>query len=199
MAGTASVLMRAFRNADSSFFTWRAGAYDPTMSDAVGDQAPPFPVVDYSDIVVIGQIGGPLARTDADGFPLTGLGTSGVPVTFATTPGTSETAPGTDCRDFDSITYWVYVTTSGTATTMTLSCAWAAVDAAVASDFSPIRSDDQIASGVSPQNVYEGVFTLPASGPVGPFNIPVRGRRARLTVQTDTGDLDGYVLAMRQA
>jgi len=193
--------MRAFRAANSSFFTWRAGAYDPTMSDAVGDQAPPFPIVDYSDHVVIGQIGGPLARTDAEGFTLTGLGTSGTPVTFSSAAGgTPETAPGTDCRDFSSITYWVYVTTPGTATVMNLFCAWAPRDAALAADFSNVKSDDLISGGISPQNTYQGQFTVPTGGgPVGPFNIPVRGRRGVLSVQTDTGDLEGYALAMRLA
>jgi len=202
VAATASILMRAFRSTDSSYHTWRAGNYDPTMSDAVGDQVPPHPIVQYSDFVVVGTLGGPLARTDAEGFTLAGLGTSGSPVTFTTAPGaTFATVPGLDCRDYESITVWVYITTPGTATEMRLFCAWAAVDAAVGSDFSSTRSDDQIASGISPQNLYQAVFVLPTpdNGLVGPFNIPVRGRRALIAVQTDTGDLEGYALAMRHA
>lgn len=191
--------MRAYRAADGSYFTWRAGSYDPNMEDAVGDQAPPFPIIDYSDHVVIGFAGGPLARSDAEGFNLTGLGTSGTPVTFATAPGTTETAPGTDCRDYRSITYWVYVTAAGTAGTLSLKVSWASVEAAAASDFTAQKSDDAISGGLSPQNTYIGQFTVSGTATLGPFNVPVRGRRSALTVETDTGDLQGYVVAMRLA
>lgn len=188
-------LMRAYRSIDGSFFTWRAGQYDPNLLEAT----PPHPKVEYSDPVVLGFVGGPLARTDAEGFTLAGLGTSGTPVTFATSPGTIESDPGTDCRDFSSITYWVYITAPGTASSMELRVRWASVDAAVAADFTTQKSDDAITSGVSPQNTYVGQFTIPGSGTIGPFNVPVRGRRAELIVETDTGDLDGYVVAMRIA
>jgi hypothetical protein len=197
--------MRAFRVADSSFHTWRAGAYDPTMSDATGSQAPPFPIVDYSDFVVIGTVGGPLARSDGDAFLLTGLGTPGTPITFAidTGPSSVETVPGTDCRDFSSISLWVVVTTVGTATQVRLTSVWSNIDAAavLATDFGIQASDDEIAAGVSPQNTYRATYPL-SGAPVtalGPYNVPVRGRRHLLVIDTDTGDLEGYVLAMRIA
>jgi len=190
--------MRAYRTIDGSYHTWRAGQYDPDLLETT----PPNPKVEYSDAVVLGFVGGPLARTDAEGFNPPGLGTSGVPVTFTTAPGaTFESDPGTDCRDFSSITAWVYITTPGTATEMTLYCAWSPIDASVATDFSTTKSDDQISSGVSPQNIYQADYAVPTpdSGPAGPFNIPVRGRRAKIAVQTDTGDLEGYVVVMRHA
>lgn len=195
MAAQAVFVMRAFRSIDSSYFVWRAGEFDDDMSEA----NPPNPKNEYSDHMVIGQIGGPLARTDVEGFNLTGLGTSGSPVTFATSPGTAESDPGTDCRDFSSVSYWVYVTAPGTASTMELRVRWASVDSAVAADFASQKSDDAISGGVSPQNTYVGQFSISGTGTIGPFNVPVRGRRAELVVETDTGDLDGYAVAMRIA
>jgi hypothetical protein len=203
LAATASVMMRAFRAADSSFFTWRAGSYDPTMSDASGDQAPPFPVGDYSDQVVLGQIGGPLARTDATAFSPAGLGTSGSPVVFtaAATP-VVETSPGTDCRDFESITYWVNVTGVAAGTTVTVRALWGmeAVPAAPG-DYGLQASDDQISAGVSPQAVYEAVYdiTVGIANAFGPFNVPVRGRFCRLAVSSNNGLVQGFVRALRMA
>lgn len=203
MAGTASILMRAFRSADSSFFTWRAGAYDPQMTDAVGDQAPPFPIIDYSDHVVIGAVEGPLARTDPEATAVAGLGTPGTPITFGNAASPSpETFPGTDCRDFDSITYWVVLTNKGTATNVTLDVAWSWKDnPANAGDVGELMSDDQISAGVSPQNVYQTVHTWSVGTVPQGFmiNVPVRGRRSRVSLFTDTGDAQGYVVAMRIA
>jgi hypothetical protein len=196
--------MRAFRAADSSFHTWRAGAYDPTMSDATGDQAPPFPTGDYSDHVAIAFLEGPLARSDAEAFLLAGMGTPGSPATFAidTGPSTVETAPGTDCRDFESISIWIVVTSVGTAATLTLSSAWSNVDApSGAADIGIQRSDDAITDGDSPQNTYAAIYSftgLPGQA-LGPYNVPTRGRRHLLAVASDTGDLEGYALAMRMA
>lgn len=200
MAGTASILMRAFRSANSSFHTWRAGSFDPTMSDAVGDQAPPFPTGDYSDHVAIAFLEGPLARSDSEAFDV--IGSSGSPVTFALAPAfTSEALPGTDCRDYASVTYWIYITNPGTATLLSVFGSWAGVDAALATDHASQKSDDAISSGVSPQNTYQADYSMPPTGnqPLGPFNLPVRGRRARLRLQADTNNVQGYVTAMRLA
>jgi hypothetical protein len=203
VAATASVMMRAFRALDSSFHIWRAGAYDPTMSDATGDQAPPFPVGDYSDFVVIGQIGGPLARSDNTAFSPAGLGTSGVPVVFpvAATP-LVETSPGTDCQDFSSISYWVNVTTLAAGTSLTLRVYWGmeASPGGIA-DYGIQASDDQISAGVSPQAPYQAVYDLTGgiTTAFGPFNVPVRGRYCRLTISSDNGLVQGYVRALRVA
>ena len=203
MAGTASILMRAFRAADSSFFTWRAGAYDPSMEDAVGDQAPPFPIIDYSDQVIVGQIGGPLARTDQTAFAPAGLGTLGVPVTFpvAAAP-LLQTSPGTDCQDFTSITYWVNVTTLAGGVSLSLRAYWGMEASPVGiADYGSQASDDQISAGVSPQAVYEAVYDLTGgiTTAFGPFNVPVRGRYCRLAVISDNGAVQGHVRAMRFA
>ena len=202
MAGTASVLMRAFRSIDGSFFTWRAGSYDPAMTDAVGDQTPPFPIVDYSDHVAIGFIGGPLARTDPTSFAPAGLGTSGTPVTFPV-PGAPllETSPGTDCRDFESISYWVNITNVAGGTTLTLQAFWGMEETpAGAGDYGVQNSDDQIAAGISPQAAYTAQFTISGTtNAYGPFNVPVRGRFCRLSVSSDNGAVEGYVRAIRFA
>jgi len=205
LAATASVMMRAFRAANSSFFTWRAGAYDPTMSDAVGDQAPPFPIIDYSDHVLIGTIGGPLARTDPEAFLLAGLGTPGVPVTF-TTAGVVETPPGVDCRDFESISLWVVVTAAPTTpAVVSVRSLWSNMATVSASaDIGIQASDDSISAGISPQNGYTAEYavtgtTVAVGVALGPYNVPVRGRRHLFGVESDTNDVEGYVLAMRMA
>lgn len=204
MAASASILMRAFRVADSSFHTWRAGAYDPNMDDAVGDQAPPFPSGDYSDHVVIGFLGGPLARSDTDAFLLAGLGTPGTPVTFpGGGPSIVETAPGTDCRDFESISLWVVVTAAPTLpSSVRIQSYWGHKDAVVGGTDGGIQpSDDAIVEGLSPQNNYqaEHSFTSLPGIALGPYNVPVRGRRHVALIDSDTGDVEGYVLAMRIA
>lgn len=205
MAGTASVLMRAYRALDGSFFYWRAGAYDPDMNDATGDQAPPFPKVGYSDQVVVGTVEGPLARTDPESFLLPGLGTPGSPVVFPNAGGIFNTPP-TDCQDFSSISLWVVLTaTPTTPAVVSLSSAWSNKGTvAAAADIGVQRSDDAIVDGNSPQNQYIAEFTV--SGPtaatgaaLGPYNVPVRGRGHILILKSDTGDVEGYALAMRMA
>jgi hypothetical protein len=169
------------------------------MNDAVGDQAPPFPIVDYSDQVVVGYVEGPLARTDPSGFDV--LGTLALNAVFDSPPTpTLEVLPGTDCRDFSSISYWVYIVTDWGATQIDVYSYWSQ-EATPASDadFGPITSDDQIASGLSPQNTYIGRFTISGPTTLGPFNIPVRGRFARIGVASDNGWAEGYVKAMRLA
>jgi hypothetical protein len=204
VAASASIIMRAYRVADSSFHTWRAGAYDPTMNDATGAQAPPFPTGDYSDHVVIGTLGGPLARSDAEAFLLPGMGTPGAPITFNidSGPSTVEGTPGTDCRDYESISIWIVVTTVGTAATLNVGSAWSNVNvAAGGADVGVQYSDDAIVDGDSPQNAYRAIYSfsgLPGQA-LGPYNVPIRGRRHFAVVATDTGDLEGYVLAMRMA
>jgi hypothetical protein len=169
------------------------------MDDAVGDQAPPFPIVDYSDQVVVGYVEGPLARTDPSGFDV--LGSLAVPVVFDSPPTpTLETLPGTDCRDFSSISYWVFVAEDNGATSIDVYSYWSqeATPAADA-DFGPITSDDQIASGLSPQNTYIGRFTISGPTTLGPFNIPIRGRYARIGVASNNGLAEGNAKAMRLA
>jgi len=200
MPAEAAYLMRAFRSIDGSFHTWRAGDFDTDMSDTT----PPFSPGDYSDFVLLGFVGGPLARSDADAFTVAGLGTSGVPVTYAidSGPATAQTTPGTDCRDFESISCWVVVTTVGTATTLTVSSLWTNTSSpSGAADLGFQRSDDAIVDGDSPQNSYRAIYSFSGapSQALGPYNVPVRGRRHLLTVATDTGDLQGYVLVMRMA
>ena len=205
MAGQQAFLMRAFRAANGSYHTWRAGQYDPTMAEATGSQAPPFPVGGYSDFMVLSFLGGPLARSDAEAAPLPGMGTVGVPVAFPNgSPPLINTNPGLDCRDFSSVSIYVVITTPGTATLATLFVAWSGADAAAFTvDAGIQRSDDAIAAGVSPQNFYQADFVMPPPfglGPVlGPFNVPVRGRRFFLAVQMNTGDVLGYVTAQRLA
>jgi len=204
VAATASVLMRAYRAADGSYHTWRAGGYDPDMSDAVGDQAPPFPIVDYSDHVVIGFLEGPLARSDANSFEI--IGTLASPVTFPTSGVFN--IPGTDCRDYDSISCWVVVTAAPTTpAVVSLTSAWTNVDSGGASGPEHLgvqRSDDAISSGISPQNQYQADFevnaiTAASGAALGPYNVPVRGRNHILIVKSDTNDVEGYVVAMRLA
>jgi len=204
MAPSASVLMRAFRAADGSFFYWRAGAYDPNMDDATGDQTPPFPIVDYSDQIIAGFVEGPLARSDATAFPLAGLGTVGTPITFAAFM--VQTPPGDDCRDYESISIWVVVTAAPTTpAVVTLTSIWSNKDTPAApADLSPLRSDDAILDGESPQNIYEAQYdvtgTTAAVGfALGPFNVPVRGRTHLLGIKAVPGDVEGYCVAMRLA
>lgn len=205
MSGQASVLMRAFRAANGSYHTWRAGAFDPTMSDAVGDQAPPFPVGDYSDHVAVAFLEGPLARTDEEAFALAGLGTPGSPITF-TSGVIVETGPGVDCRDYSSISVWVIITAAPTTpAVVTLQSIWTNKEPPAApSDVGALRSDDAIVDGVSPQNIYRAEYdvtgTTASSGAAqGPFNVPVRGRRHLVAIKSDVGDVEGYVIAMRFA
>jgi hypothetical protein len=196
--------MRAYRSTDNSYHTWRAGNYDPTMSDAVGDQAPPHPIVQYSDFVVVGTLGGPLARTDAESFPLVGLGTVGVPITLPMVS-TPETAPGTDCRDYQSISVWFIVTAAPSPAVVTMQSLWTNTSlAATAAEGGLLTSDDAILAGVSPQNPYQAEYTVTgttaATGTaLGPFNVPVRGRNHRLVIRSDTGDVEGYAVALRIA
>lgn len=206
MAATASILMRAFRAADSSFFTWRAGAYDPTMSDATGDQAPPFPVGDYSDFVVLGTVEGPLARSDAEAFEI-GIGTSGAPVVFPSSGGAIN-SPGVDCRDYESISCWIVVTAAPTTPAVVeVTSAWTNVSGSNVDgpeDLGVQRSDDAITGGVSPQNEYRAQYTISGTtaatgAALGPYNVPVRGRNHILIVKSDTNDVVGYVLGMRMA
>lgn len=196
-----STLMRAYRAANGSFFTWRAGGYDPDMDDA----SPPFPKVDYSDHTVIGILGGPLARSDADGFNLPGLGTPAIPITF-TVPQTVQSAPGTDCRDFSSISIWIVITAAPTTpAVVTLTSLWTNSDApATQADVGALRSDDAIVDGLSPQNIYQATYdvtgtTVSSGAAQGPFNVPVRGRHHLLAIKSDTGDVEGYAVAMRLA
>lgn len=207
MAATASVLMRAYRAADGSYHTWRAGGYDPDMSDAVGDQAPPFPIVDYSDHVVIGFLEGPLARSDANSFEI-GIGTSGSPVVFPSGGGGANNSPGIDCRDYDSISCWIVVTAAPTTPAIvSVTSAWTNVDSGGVSGPEHLgvqRSDDAISSGISPQNQYQADFevnaiTAASGAALGPYNVPVRGRNHILIVKSDTNDVEGYVVAMRLA
>lgn len=205
MAGQQAFLMRAYRSIDGSFHTWRAGQYDPTMSEATGAQAPPHPVVDYSDFVVVGFLGGPLARSDAEAFAVPGLGTSGTPITFLSSS-VQESLPGTDCRDFESISLWIVVTAAPTTpAVVSVRSLWANVDSpAAAADVGHQRSDDAILDGVSPQNNYVADFevtgTTAATGiALGPYNVPIRGRRHIFAVESDTNDVEGYVVAMRLA
>lgn len=205
MAGTASVLMRAYRALDGSYFYWRAGAYDPGMDDAIGDQTPPFAKVSYSDQVIVGTVEGPLARTDPEAFALAGLGTPGVPITFGAST-TVQTAPGIDCRDFSSISVWIVVTAApSTPAVVTVQSLWTNKDTpATAADVGVLRSDDAIVAGASPQNIYQAEYavsgTTAATGvALGPFNVPVRGRRHLLAIKSDVGDVQGYCIAMRFA
>lgn len=46
-------VMRAYRAADGSYYTWVAREYDTDMSEG----NPPNPVVDYSDFQVVGRVG----------------------------------------------------------------------------------------------------------------------------------------------
>jgi hypothetical protein len=191
--------MRAFRVADGSFYTWRAGAYDPAMADAT----PPFPKVDYSDHVQIGILGGPLARSDAEAFAVPGMGTPGTPVTLGV-GGVGQTVPGTDCRDFASISAWFVVTAAPTTpAVVTLKSLWTNIDAAaVPADLGVQASDDAISAGVSPQNKYVAEYTINGTTAVegaalGPFNVPVRGRRQILVAESSTLDVVGYMVAMR--
>lgn len=200
----ASVLMRAFRAADQSYHTWRAGSYDPNMDDATGDQAPPFPIIDYSDPVVIGFIGGPLARSDAEAFTVPGLGTSGTPITFLTAGVTQTT--GTECRDFKSISVWVVITNAPTTpAVLSVRSIWTNTSSVGgAGDYGIQASDDAIVSGVSPQNRYIAEFTVTGTSAAvgfahGPYNVPVRGRLHTLSLDSDTNDVQGYVLVMRLA
>lgn len=199
MAAQAVFVMRAFRSIDSSYFVWRAGEFDDDMSEAT----PPHPKNEYSDHMVIGQIGGPLARTDQTAFAVPGLGTSGTPATFPTSAGPLvESSPGTDCQDFTSVSYWATVTTVGTSTSITLRVVWGAEETpSGATDYGFQTSDDQISAGVSPQAVYEATYDLTGgiTYSFGPFNVPVRGRYARLSIHSSTGDAEGYVRAMRIA
>lgn len=205
MAGQQAFLMRAYRSIDGSFHTWRAGQFDPTMSEATGAQAPPHPTGEYSDFVVVGFLGGPLARSDADAFEVPGLGTSGVPITF-TTAGVAEAPPGTECRDFESISVWVVVTNAPTTpSVVTVRSLWTNVDSVGSSaDLGVQRSDDAILDGVSPQNKYLAEFEVTGTSAsvgfaLGPYNVPVRGRRHIVVVESSTNDVEGYVLAMRLA
>jgi hypothetical protein len=168
------------------------------MSDATGDQAPPNPIVDYSDFVAVAFLEAPLARDDAEQVEV--IGTSGSPVAFATSPTvTSQAAPGTDMRDYESCNYWVYITTPGTGAVLSVFATAAGVDSAATSDHGILRSEDQIAAGVAPQAIYQMDFDMTTAAPYGPINIPKRGRRHRLSVSTDTGDVLGYVSAQRIA
>lgn len=201
MPAQAVFVMRAFRSIDSSYFVWRAGEFDDDMSEA----NPPNPKNEYSDHMVIGQIGGPLARSDAEASPVAGLGTSGTPITF-TTAGVSESNPGTDCQDFSSISVWVVVTAAPTTpAVVSLRSRWSNVGATSGPADSGFQtSDDAITSGASPQNQYVAEFTINGTtvaegAALGPYNVPVRGRRHILTVDSDTNDVEGYVLAMRLA
>jgi hypothetical protein len=193
--------MRAYRTIDGSFHTWRAGEFDTDMSETT----PPHPKGEYSDFVVLSHIGGPLARSDAEAFPFPGLGTSGAPITFSQAPVPSvNTDPGIDCQDYSSVTVFITITTPGTAALATVLGAWSGVDAAaLAADVTAQRSDDSIAAGVSPQNQYQATYTMPTPvgvAPVlGPFNLPVRGRRFFLAVMFDTADVEGFVTVMRLA
>jgi hypothetical protein len=206
MAGQQAFLMRAFRSADGSYHTWRAGQYDPLMAEATGSQAPPFPPGDYSDFMVVSFLGGPLARTDGEAAPLSGLGTSGAPITFNIfASGLSlNSDPGLDCRDFSSVTVWVVLTNQGTASSGSLFAGWSGKDAAAfLADVAIQKSDDAISGGISPQNVYVATVTLPTPvgvAPVlGPYNVPVRGRRFFFGLYFDTADVEGYVIAQRFA
>ena len=205
MAGQQAFLMRAFRAANGSYHTWRAGQYDPAMAEATGPQAPPFPVGGYSDFMVLSFLGGPLARSDLEALPLPGMGTVGVPIAFPLgSPPLVNTNPGLDCQDFTSVSLFVHITTPGTASLATLFAAWSGVEAAAFTvDAGIQRSDDAILAGVSPQNIYQATFPMPpptGPGPVlGPFNVPVRGRRLFLALQMDTNDSLGYVTALRLA
>jgi len=203
VAATASLLMRAYRALDGSYFFWRAGAYDPTMSDATGSQTPPFPIVDYSDFVIAGFLEGPLARSDETAFALPGLGTPGVPITFGAGM-TIQTAPGTDCRDYSSITVWVVITAApSTPALLTLTSIWTNTPTpSTPADVGALRSDDAISNGDSPQNIYQAQYdvngTTASSGAAqGPFNVPVRGRNHLLGIKSDVGDVEGYCIAMR--
>jgi hypothetical protein len=193
--------MRAYRAADGSFYTWRAGAYDPNMDDA----SPPFPKVDYSDHVQIGILGGPLARSDAEAFALAGLGTPGVPLTV-TIPPIVQTPPGTDCRDFTSISVWFVVTAAPTTPAqVNVRSVWTNTSSPSGPEHQGIlNSDDAILNGSSPQNVYTAEYTVngtaAATGAaLGPFNVPVRGRNHLIVISSDTGDVEGYAIAMRFA
>lgn len=202
MAGQQAFLMRAYRSIDGSFHTWRAGEFDDDMSEATGTQTPPHPTGEYSDFVVVSFLGGPLARSDEDAFLLTGMGTSGSPITFLAA-GVAETLPGTDCQDYGSISLWVVVTSAPTTpATVSVQSFWGSIDAAaVAADTGAQSSDDAISAGVSPQNEYVAEYTF-ASAPtraLGPYNVPVRGRRHIVRVSSNTNDVEGYVLAMRLA
>jgi hypothetical protein len=133
------------------------------------------------------------------------MGTSGAPVPFPNgAPPLVNSNPGLDCRDYRSVTVYVYITTPGTASLATVFAAWAGLDAADFSlDAAIQRSDDAISGGVSPQNLYQAEFTMPPPvgvGPIlGPFNLPVRGRRFFVSVSMDTADVEGYVLMQRLA
>ena len=199
MTAQAAFLMRAYRIIDGSFWTWRAGEYDSDMSETT----PPNPPGEYSNFTVLGFIGGPLARSDAEAVPLPGMGTSGAPVAFPNgSPPMVNTNPGLDCQDYQSVSVYVVITTPGTASLGSLFVAWSGVAAAdFTVDAGVQNSDDAIAAGISPQNLYRADFVMPplvGVGPVlGPFNVPVRGRRFFLALQMNTGDVQGYVTAMR--
>jgi len=182
----ASVLMRAFRALDQSYFTWRAGAYDPNMEDAVGDQAPPFPILDYSDHVVIGFIGGPLARTDATGTEV--IGTSGTPVAIGTAVTTQST--DTELRDFREVSIFIYVSAKAGASTVEVQYQFAEKAAPAATEYGTQTAEDAPVSGVAAQNNYVATYDISGLTPpftLGPFNVPVRGSKGRVGISADAG------------
>jgi hypothetical protein len=198
MTATASVLMRAFRGADSSFFMWRAGSYDPTMSDATGDQAPPFPPGDYSDHVVTGLIGGPLARTDATGTDV--LGNSGAPATFGTVPTYQATA--SVVRDFAEASCFAYITNKAGAGSITLQAVFAEKVTPAAGDFGSLTTDDAPTAGVAPQFQYQAEYDVSGETPpfvLGPFNVPIRGPKVYFGIKGDAGAPEGYLRVVRIA
>jgi hypothetical protein len=177
------------------------------MSDATGDQAPPFPPGDYSDHVVIGTVEGPLARSDAEAFEI-GIGTSGSPVVFPSGGGGANNNPGVDCRDYEFISCWIVVTAAPTTPAVVeVTSAWTNVSGSNVDgpeDLGVQRSDDAIAAGVSPQNEFQRDYTIngttAASGAaLGPYNVRVQGRNHILIIKSDTGDVEGYAVGMRIA
>lgn len=194
----ASVLMRAFRAIDQSYFTWRAGSYDPDMLDAVAEQTPPFPIGDYSDHVALGFIGGPLARTDVTGTEV--IGTSALPVTIGT-GFTAQTTP-TELRDFREVSVYLYVSGVTTAEVVEVSYQFAEKSAPAAAEFGDLTAETSPLAGVAEQNSYVATYNIALLTPpftLGPFNVPARGTKGRVRVRVDAGSIDAYATAQRFA
>lgn len=192
----ASVLMRAFRAIDQSYFIWRAGSFDPNMEDAVAEQAPPFPIGDYSDHVALGFIGGPLARTDVTGTDV--IGTSALPVAIDTTF-TAQTTP-TELRDFREVSVYLYVSGVTLATVVEVSYQFAEKGSPAATDFGNLTAEGVPVGGVAVQDTYVATYDISTLTPpfaLGPFSVPVRGTKGRVRVKVDAGSIEAYATAQR--
>jgi hypothetical protein len=154
--------------------------------------------VDYSDHVVIGFIGGPLARTDATGTEV--IGSAGSPSTI----NTSITTQGTDTelRDFREVSVYIYVTAKAGAASVEVLYQFAEKAAPGASEYGTLTAEDAPLSGVAVQNNYVATWDISGLTPpftLGPFNVPVRGTKGRVGISVDAGTITAYATAQRIA